>query len=189
MVGIPKHFCVGIIDIIRSTKTVAKLPQNKASLYYEIFLNIMAKTITRFNAQILKTMGDGILFYFPDTCYDDRKFGFLSCIECGFALTEAHTKLNHKLEEAYIPQIDFRVSFDYGYVTIMKTKEWSIDLVGPTINTCAKINYLASTNGIVIGGDLYEKTKSFKEYKFKKADSYSIDLKHPYPVYTVSRKK
>ena len=107
MVGMPKHFCVGIIDIVNSTKTVAKLPQNKSSLYYEIFLNTMAKTINCYNAHILKTMGDSLLFYFPDTCYDDRKFGFLSCIECGFAMIETHTKLNYKLEEARIPQIRF----------------------------------------------------------------------------------
>ena len=46
MVGTPKYFCVGIIDIVNSTKTVAKLSQNKASRYYEIFLNTMAKLLT-----------------------------------------------------------------------------------------------------------------------------------------------
>ena len=97
--GTHKYFCVGIIDIIDSTKTVAKLSQNKASRYYELFLNTMAKTVAKLSqnkasryyelflntmaktvaqssAHILKTMGVSLLFYFPDTCYCDRKFSF-----------------------------------------------------------------------------------------------------------------
>ena len=126
MVGTPKYFCVGIIDIIDSTKTVAKLSQNKASRYYEIFLNIMAKTVNQFSAHILKTMGDSLLFYFPDTCHNDRKFGFLSSVECGFSLINAHTRLNYQLKEEYLPKIDFRISLDYGNVTIMKTVDSAI---------------------------------------------------------------
>jgi hypothetical protein len=40
-VGKPTYFCVGIVDIVNSTKTVARLPANKSSRYYEIFLNIL----------------------------------------------------------------------------------------------------------------------------------------------------
>lgn len=186
-VGNPKSFCVGIIDIIDSTKSVASIPSNKTARYYEIYLNTMAKTVTQFNGYILKTMGDSLLFYFPDTCYSDRKFGFLSCIECGFSLMNAHTKLNHELESEDLPRIDYRISFDYGIVTVMKTAEESIDLVGPTINTCAKINYLSPPNEIIIGNDLYEKTKGFHEYKFKKAGNYTSDQKFSYPIYSVLR--
>lgn len=67
-----------------------------------------------------------------------------------------------------VPKIDFRISFDYGYLTIMKDMENKIDLVGPTINTCSKINSLCPINDMIIGGDLYEKTKDFEEYKIKK---------------------
>jgi hypothetical protein len=45
----PKFFCVGIIDIVNSTKTVSKLSQTKASRYYELFLNTMAKSLNHFN--------------------------------------------------------------------------------------------------------------------------------------------
>ena len=151
-VGPSKYFCVGIIDIVNSTNTVAKLPQNKAPRYYELFLNLMAKTVMQFNAKILKTMGDGLLFYFPDTCYSDRKFCFLSAIEYGFSLMNSHSNLNQQLEDEGIPQIDFRISFDYGLVTMMKNVEWKFDLVGPTINTCAKINSCSPINGMVFGG-------------------------------------
>jgi adenylate cyclase len=183
-----KFFCVGIIDIVNSTKTVSKLSQKKSSRYYELFLNTMAKSLHRFNTQILKTMGDSLLFYFPETCFAERKFGFLTCLESGFSLKDSYIELNRHLEEEGLPKIDFRISFDYGYLTIMKDMENRIDLVGPTINTCSKINSLCPINDMIIGGDLYEKTKNFEEYKIKKIDSYSIDLKHSYPVYSVNRK-
>jgi class 3 adenylate cyclase len=186
-VGKPTYFCVGLVDIIGSTKTVARLPANKSSRYYEIFLNNMAKVVRQYNGQVLKTMGDSLLFYFPDTSFSERKFGFLSCLECGFSLMDTHEKLKDLLAAEMLPAIDFRISFDYGNVTMMRNTEWAIDLVGPTINTCAKINGICPANGMIIGGDLYEKTKSFKEYKFKNSGSFSADLKHPYPVFSVRR--
>ena len=186
---LPKFFCVGIIDIVNSTKTVSKLSQAKSSRYYELFLNTMAKSLKHFNTQILKTMGDSLLFYFPDTCHSDRAFGFLGALECGFALKDAYYELNQYLKSESLPKIDFRISFDYGNLTVMKDVAGNIDLVGPTINTCSKINSLCPINDMIIGGDLYETVKKFKEYKFKKIDSYSIDLKHSYPVHSVIRKK
>jgi len=60
--GNQKNVCVGIIDIIDSSKKVAKMPINKSAIYYEIFINHMAKIINQFKGKVLKTMGDGILF-------------------------------------------------------------------------------------------------------------------------------
>ncbi len=186
-VGKPTYFCVGIVDIVDSTKTVARLPANKSSRYYEIFLNNMAKVVRQYNGQVLKTMGDSLLFYFPDTSFSERKFGFLSSLECGLSLMDQHEKLKKLLSDEMLPQIDFRISFDYGNVTMMRNTDWAIDLVGPTINTCAKINGICPVNGMIIGSDLYEKTRSFREYKFKNIGSYSADLKHQYPVFTMRR--
>jgi len=45
IVGKPTNFCVGIIDMVNSTKIVARLSPNKSSRYYEIFLNNMAKVV------------------------------------------------------------------------------------------------------------------------------------------------
>jgi class 3 adenylate cyclase len=188
-IGKPTNFCVGIIDIVDSTKIVARLSPQKTSKYYTIFHNNMAKIVHQYNGQILKTMGDSLLFYFPETSHSERKFGFLSSLECGFEMMSSHEKLKTILDEKALPRIDFRISFDYGNVTMMRNQNGAIDLVGPTINTCAKINGTCSVNGMVVGSDLHEKTKNFKEYKFKNSGNFSIDLKHPYPVFSVCRKQ
>ncbi len=183
-----ESFCVGIVDIVNSTGTVARLSQSKSSMYYEIYLNHMANIIEKCNGIVLKTMGDSLLFYFPDSRYSNRKYGFLSCLECGFLIIDKHEELNTKLQDEGLPKIDFRISADYGHVSIMKTSSSSIDLVGPTINTCSKINDQAPINGMVVGSDLYAKTKSFSEFKFKKVKSFSIGLKQSYQLYEVNRK-
>ena len=186
-IGKPTYFCVGIVDIVNSTQIVCRLSPLQSSKYYITFLNHMAKIVNRFNGQILKTMGDSLLFYFPETSHSDRKSGFLSCLECGFSMINSHEKLKTILAQERLPIIDFRVSFDYGVVTMMGKINGPIDIVGPTINTCSKINGLCPVNGMVVGNDLYEKTRNFKEYKFRNNGSFKIDPKHPYPIFRVSR--
>ncbi len=53
---------------------------------------------------------------------------------------------------------------------------------------CSDINQKASDNGVVIGGDLHERVKSFNEYKFKQIKDFSLGFKFSYPVYSVMRK-
>ena len=187
-VGESKYFCVGIVDIVNSTKTVAKLLPNEVPKYYEIFLNNMAKTVIYHQGEILKIMGDSLLFYFPENYHHDQKSVFLNAIECGFSMREMHEELNQILKRYSLPQIDFRISFDYGNLTIMKTKNELVDLVGPTINTCSKINNLASINSTVIGRDFYDKIKSFHQYRFQIIGKFSIDSKQSYPIFSISKK-
>ena len=187
ILGSQKQLCVGMIDIVNSTETVSKLPPNKYSSYYEIFLNHMGKIIYHFNGKILKTMGDGIIFYFPETVDSEKRSGFLDCIESSFSMIHSHEKLKQKLIDESLPTVDFRISLDYGEVTMMKTSEWILDLVGPTINVCAKINHACEVNSVVIGNDLYEQIKKIPEYKFKKSCNTSLGLKHTYQIYSVSK--
>ena len=64
----------------------------------------------------------------------------------------------------------------------------SVDMIGPPINMCSKINRIASTNGIVLGGDLFQMVKDFSDYSFKQVKGCSVGFKFDYPVYTVRRK-
>ena len=64
----------------------------------------------------------------------------------------------------------------------------SLDMIGPPVNMCTKINHHAKPNQAVIGGDLYEMVKDFDEYAFKGLPSYSLGFKLSYPVYLLLRK-
>ena len=82
--------------------------------------------------------------------------------------------------------MNYRISADYGEVTIMRTNYSSfIDVFGTPVNMSIKINHSAPKNGLVVGSDLYRLVKNCKEYKFKMINSQSIGLKFMYPIYLV----
>ena len=66
---------------------------------------------------------------------------------------------------------------------------FNVDIFGPTVNLCSKLNKMAKPNTMVIGGDLYQIVKSFKEYHFESVLEYNNGLKLQYPVYLISKNK
>jgi len=187
--GQTQNYCVGIVDMVNSTKMAATLGNAKISKYYQIFLNSMSKILSRFGGFVIKNIGDCLLYYFPESSKADRKFGFMSCLECSLAMIESHARISKTLEQNNLPKVDYRISLDYGSVVLMRTNNSdSQDMLGPPVNMCTKINHVAKTNGAVIGGDLYTMVKSFNDYKFKKVKEFSLGFKHSYPIYSVMRK-
>jgi len=187
--GNRKTYCIGLVDIVNSTKATHNLNHEKLSIYYEIFLNSIAKILSRFGGFVIKNIGDSLLYYFPESSHDERKYGFMSCLESCLAIIEARESINNKLLEKGLSSINYRISADFGSVVLMKpNNSTSIDIIGTPVNICSKINRNAAVNGIIIGGDLYQIVKNFDDYEYKKIGDYSIGLKLSYPLYSVARK-
>ncbi len=188
--GGTENYCIGLVDIANSTEISARLSQEKMSKYYEIFLNSMANIVEKFGGYVIKNIGDSLLYYFPDSAKSKIKYGFLSCIECSLTMIDSRELINKKVQDEHLPPLNYRVSADYGKVTIIKSNNSpSIDLLGPPVNMCTKINGSASPNGVVIGSDLYQMVKDFDDYKYNQIKAYSVGLKQSYPIYSVNRKK
>ena len=186
--GRTQNYCVGLVDIVNSTKITAGLGI-KSAKYYEIFLNSMAKILSRFGGFVIKNIGDSLLFYFPESSKSNRKFGFMCCLECCLSMVEAHEKICSRMREEHLPCVDYRISADYGSVILMNANNSNnIDMIGPPVNMCSKVNHSAPINDMIIGGDLYEMVKSFNDYRFKNHKSFSLGFKLDYPLYGVSRK-
>ena len=185
--GLAKNYCIGIVDMVNSTKISSEMNEIEWCQYYEIFLNSMAKILPRYGGKVIKNQGDSLLYYFPESS-KATNFSFMSCIECSQSLIEEHDLIEKTLREKKLPGLDYRVSLDYGKVVIMKSSNsFTPDLIGPPVNMCAKINHLASPNGVVIGGDLYQNVKDFEDYRCTQKKGFSIGLKYSYPVYEVNR--
>lgn len=109
-------------------------------------------------------------------------------LDCGLAMIDARSELNSKLSEFGLPPISYRISANYGRVELATTtNSYNVDLFGPTVNICSKINHLALPNQMVIYKDLYdviEKTEFFKDYRFNKIkdDKYFASLHSIYSV-------
>jgi adenylate cyclase len=182
----PSYYCVGIVDMVDSTKISAHLGAVKASRYYQVFLNSMSKIISEFNGSVIKNVGDCLVYYFPNTDRLSEKYAFMKSIECGLAMSRSQKYISEQLVSEGLPSINFRISSDYGSVLIMKSNvSHSLDMIGPPLNMCCKINRLAKKNQFVIGGDLFQMVKKINGYRFKEIHDYSLGFKQSYPVYLV----
>ncbi len=182
------NFCVGLVDMVNSTKITSKMSIGKSARYYQIFLNSMSRILSRFGGSVIKNIGDSLLYYFPESAKIDREFGFISCLECSLAMIEARVIVCSQLEKEGLPAVSYRISTDYGSVVMMNSGSNGLDFIGPPINVCSKINRIASRNGIVLGGDLHQLVKKYDDYRFQEVKEYSVGFKYSYPVYSLTRK-
>jgi len=179
------NYVIGMVDMVNSTKITAQIGSVKTARYFQVFLNSMAKILSRYKGNVFKIAGDCLLFHFIDS--DPNKTGLKSCIECSLEMTRSQKYISEQLSSEGLPRIDFRISADYGVISLVKTDlSEKFDMIGPPVNMCAKINRLAGNNQLVIGSDLFRLVKEFKIYQFKEIDSYSLGFKLTYPVYLVS---
>jgi len=183
------------VDIVGSTSIVSAISgSEKTRKFYSIFINAMANILRKYDARIIKTVGDGIISFFPKTKDSTNSNAFKDVLECCFSQIAESPRINKMLQEEELPDIGFRISADYGRVEIAKSGSLDIDdLFGSTVNFCAKINLRASWNGIVIGNDLYRIIRSIpqleKSCRFEEiAGYYSGVGKYSYPVYSLSKR-
>lgn len=179
-------FCVGMVDMKSSTKISATLGIVRSSRYYQIFLNSMSRILAGFDGQVIKNIGDCLLFYFPETSkiYSDD---FINCLDCCLCMRRIRGVINKKLKAEYLPSVNYRISLDYGQVAVMRSEGEVVDLFGPPVNMCSKINKLASCNGIAIGGDLYQVVKPLP-YRTCQIKGCPVGFKSEYPVYCLEEK-
>ena len=168
--------CVCFIDMISSTKISSNLSAAQLSRYYEIFLNGIAYIAENFGAKIVKNAGDALIFYFDnlkqqpplsltdddDDDDDDNSVkgtnNFKNVLDCCLTMSAASSVLNAKMLSERLPPIQYRISADYGEVSIAKSiSSQSEDLFGSAMNISAKINSKAQPNGFVIGQMLFDR--------------------------------
>ena len=194
--GGSQNCCVCFIDIVDSTRitTFEITDPQKIKRYYSIYINTMASLARDFDATVIKNTGDSVIYYFPKTADSSTNMSaFKNVFECGLTMISVNPIINVKLQkEEGLPNLSYRISADYGRVEIAKSlTSTSEDLFGPTVNLCAKINSRAEPNGMVIGNNLYQvtKTKFDDFYHFNKIDGYSIDNSdNKYSVYSIVSK-
>jgi class 3 adenylate cyclase len=186
--GSHANYCIGLVDIVGSTKVSAHLSKEKMTKYYSIFLNGMAMIAKDHGALVVKSIGDSLLYYFPKTSDYEAK-NFVCPLKCGFAMIDCLDIINLKMKEHGLPSVRSRISMDFGGVMLASSASSSCDdIFGSTVNVCSKINRLAKPDEIVIGNDMYQIVKDFDDYAFKITEAYSLGLSQQYPVYSIFRK-
>lgn len=188
--SLQKSYCMGIVDMVNSTKITAYLEHGKMCEYYRIYLNSMTEIAKEFGAVITKNVGDSLLYYFPDTCDAEDECSVRVALDCSLAMINSSDDINKLLDEYGLPPVSYRISSDYGRLSIAKSLSSTCeDIFGPTVNMCAKINCVAMPNTAIVGGDLYQIARQFKDYEFHSLVGFSIGVRLDYPVYSFCRQK
>ena len=91
--------CIGIVDMVNSTKISARLGPEKMSRYYQIFINSMSKIINKFGGKVIKNIGDCLLYYFPPL--DDQETNVVNGIECSLTMSKSHDFICKQLHKVY----------------------------------------------------------------------------------------
>ena len=184
-------YCISFIDIIGSSQITSNL-YNSSNLknFYTVFINEIADIVKNHSGKILKTVGDGIIFYFPETCNVENERAFNRAIECLLNMVSSRNAINDKLYRDIPGTISYRISADYGKLEVAMSGEINRSYVffGPTLNFCTKINKRAPPNGIAIGADLWRIVNSFptlaKRFHFQEVKELTWkENRYSYPVY------
>ncbi len=186
-----ESYCISIVDIVGSTQITSKLYYSgKIKKFYTVFINEIANIVKQYDGRILKTVGDGVIFFFPQTSTIENIESFKQTLECLLQMVSSRQVINSKLRNESLPDISYRISADYGKLEVAMSGEISssYDLFGPTINFCAKMNRRAPPNGIAIGADLWRIINSFPRltgrYHFQEIKELSWkENRYSYPVY------
>ena len=183
-----EKYCVGMIDIMNSTKTCAKMSDTQMSEFYKIFINSMGLIVQKYEGVVVKNIGDALLFYFSIYGHDEKQI-LKKCIDCCTNMCEIHDRVARRLKRADLPAMNYRISTTYGIVRIAKSSTSLVeDIFGTTVNRCSKINRSAPPNGVVIDEYFYEAAKDIKEYEFQKVEKDAVLTDHGYTCYTVKKK-
>jgi len=179
--------CVGVIDMSDSTRISSRLSDQDITKLYEIFLNFMAKIIQEHNGQVVKNIGDALMFRFSKVNIKDDAI-LKNILECCLSMIEAHGKLQVQLTAANLPKLDYKISLTYGSVKVAESTTSHIsDIFGPTVNRCFKINSLCPKNSLVIGENMYKMVKKLTGYEFIELCVIELKQKYDYNVFEVRR--
>lgn len=191
--GYSKNYFVCFIDIVDSTKIVSRIDNSQnIRKYYGIFLNTVARIARDHGGTIVKSAGDSLILYFPNTTDTEHTDALRIAMWCCLEILDAHESMNLVANFEHLPAIDYRISADYGKVEVAKSRSSTgYDLLGNTMNICAKMNSKAKPQGFVIGSDLYEILRASKLgdlYDFRPVGEYSTGFRYNYPVFAVHPK-
>jgi class 3 adenylate cyclase len=147
----------------------------------------MAKIIQEYKGQVVKNIGDALMFRFSNVDITDDAV-LKNIVECCLSMIESHGKLQEKIKAANLPKLDYKISLTYGSVKVAESITSNIsDIFGPTVNRCFKINSLCPRNSFVIGENMYKMVKKLIGYKFIELCVIELKQKYDYNVFEVRR--
>tara|TARA_Y100001949_G_scaffold170735_1_gene172269 strand:- start:68 stop:919 length:852 start_codon:yes stop_codon:yes gene_type:complete len=181
------------VDLVGSTNLTLSLPEEKVVKIISSFAQEMAYTVTQFGGYMLKFVGDAVLSYF--NADNDLIYPADNIVNCAKSMLRVITEgINPVLIANSYPPLAAKIGVDHGENIIVRygsdKRKSHVDILGPSMNMAAKIQNMAKSNQLLIGGDVYDKLhpetqKSFEKKILNKAEwnYYNRITGELYPMY------
>jgi len=121
-----------------------------------LFFTEMIKIAEEYGGTVEKNTGDGLMAYFEDGAGTPAEGGCKRAVASALTMMAANDYLIKPILEATpVPELKFRVSIDYGFVTVARlgaARRFNANVaIGATANFASKMLAFAEPGDIVIG--------------------------------------
>lgn len=162
------------IDMVKSTELSLKLSSELYSIVPNLFLNEIAIIIRMMGGNIFKFEGDGLIAFFEPTNLLNKVDDSILCSD--YIRIFIVDYLNKFLEKKTLPQLEFRISLNYGEVYVKNIGE-TIELNGYNLNATKKLQKFANSNDIILGSNVVDLAHKKWKSRMKKLKINSRKLK------------
>ncbi|MGD1838658.1 MAG: adenylate/guanylate cyclase domain-containing protein [Nitrososphaeraceae archaeon] len=169
--------CVGFLDLVNpSYNKNTILKRRQIETYYSKFMNSLHKITKKHNIKIVENEDDCILLYSPSTSNTENIKPFEDFFTCIYTINDELDKINKDLFNNNLPQLNYRISVDYGDVDLSLEDEYSqLGSFGTTVNICSQIDSIYNQSEISIGEKLY---KILESLLFDPCYKYQLKIKN-----------
>lgn len=185
---------VAFLDISGFSSRLSET-QDEQSLLLKVlnfFFTEMIRIAEEYGGTVEKNTGDGLMAYFEDGAGTPPESACKRAVTCALTMMSANDYLiKPVLEATPVPEIKFRVSIDYGFVTIARlgaARRFNANVaIGATANFASKMLALAEPGDIVMGASVREELPT-SWHQFAQLSSQSTGWTYrmtglPYPLY------
>jgi class 3 adenylate cyclase len=146
------------LDICGFSKRTSETEEEQEMILkiLNLFFTEMIRIAEEYGGAVEKNTGDGLMAYFEDGGGNPTEGGPKRAVACALTMMAANEHLIKPILEATpVPEIRFRVSIDYGTVTIARLgapRRFNANVaIGATANFACKMLSFAEPGDIVIG--------------------------------------
>jgi adenylate cyclase len=161
--------CVMFLDICGFSKRPMEsaAEQDMTLRIMALFFSEMIRIAEAYDGQIEKNTGDGLMVYFSDIDNPATK----KAVACALTMKAATSYLiNPIISSTHEQTIQFRISMDYGYITIArigaKQRFSSYVAIGTTANIASKMLRYAKEDQIILGDFARQQLPIDWQYKY-----------------------
>lgn len=160
------------IDLVDSTLMTRSLSVDKLATIMQIFTQEMSVTVSKFNGQILKYVGDAVIAYFPVN--EEYSLSCNTSVTCAFYMIAILEKaVNLKLIQHRFDALRVKIGIDTSEHSIIQYtlgENLYTDILGYGISMAAKLTKLANPNQIIISHAIYVGLNAQLRRKFSEVE-------------------